>query len=54
MITRNVFTEPTLDLARAALAEWRAAHPTRECSRISVTHDADAVQIEINWTEGDK
>jgi len=41
-------------VARAALAEWIAANPTRKCSRISVTHDAGNVKIEMNWTEGEE
>lgn len=44
-------TARTLDLAREALADWRAEHPNRVLDRVAVTKGGEGVVIEARWSE---
>lgn len=44
-------TARTLDLAREALADWRAENPNRVLDRVAVTKGGEGVVIEARWSE---
>lgn len=44
-------TARTLDLAREALADWRAENPRRVLAKPVVTHGGEGVVIEARWSE---
>ena len=44
-------TARTLDLAREALADWRAENPNRVLDSVTVTKGGEGVVVEARWSE---